>query len=98
MTGWRVFSPPQKYVCNQLLISYHNQIILPRITRKCFYITPVIDFADQVTRNSQEQGWSDMAKIAAVKDGENTLIIVVELIKELTHKTIEYCDAIKSDV
>ncbi len=39
-----------------------------------------------------------MAKIAAVKDGENTLIIVVELIKELTHKTIEYYDVIKSDV
>ncbi len=39
-----------------------------------------------------------MAKIAAVKDGENTLIIVVELIKELTHKTIEYYDAIQSDV
>jgi hypothetical protein len=39
-----------------------------------------------------------MAKIAAVKDGEITLIIVVELIKKLTYKTIEYCDAIKGDV
>ncbi len=39
-----------------------------------------------------------MAKLAAVKDGENTLITVGQQIKKLTHKTIEYHDAIKSDV
>ncbi len=39
-----------------------------------------------------------MAKIAAVKDGENTLIMVSQQIKKLTHKIIEYHVAIKSDV
>jgi hypothetical protein len=39
-----------------------------------------------------------MAKIAAVKDGENTLIVVGQEIKNLTHKTIKCYDAIKSDV
>ena len=39
-----------------------------------------------------------MAKIAAVKDGENTLIMVGQQIKKLTHKTIKCHDAIKSDV
>ena len=31
---------------------------------------------------------SDMAKIAAVKDGENTLIMVGQQIKKLTHETL----------
>jgi len=40
-----------------------------------------------------------MTKIAAVKDGENTTLIMVDQqIKKLTRKTIEYHDAIKSDV
>ena len=39
-----------------------------------------------------------MAKIAAVKDGENTLIMADQQIKKLTHETIIYHDAIKSDV
>ena len=39
-----------------------------------------------------------MAKIAAVKDGENTLIMVGQKIKKQTHKTIKCDDAIKSDV
>ncbi len=39
-----------------------------------------------------------MANIAAVKDGENTLIMVGQQIKKLTHKIIEYHDMIKSDV
>mgnify|MGYP003497841318 CR=1 FL=1 len=39
-----------------------------------------------------------MAKIADVKDGENTLIVVGQEIKNLTHKTIKCYDAIKSDV
>ena len=37
VTGWRVFSPVQPIFCYQLLVSYHNPIILPRIARKCFY-------------------------------------------------------------
>ena len=85
MAWWRVFSPAQQIVCYQLLILYHNPIIWPRIARKCFYLTPDIDFAVQVPRNSQEYRWSDMAKIAAVKDGENTLNVVGQEIKNQTH-------------
>ena len=39
-----------------------------------------------------------MAKVAAVKDGENSLIMVGQKLKKLTHKTNVYHDAIKSDV
>ena len=49
-----------------MLISYHNPTILARIAKKCFYLISVIDFANQVTPNSQELRGSDMTKMTTM--------------------------------
>ncbi len=48
------FRQPNNLFCDQLLISYNNPLFRGESLENVSYLTPVIDFADQVARNSQK--------------------------------------------